>query len=183
MLSQIPPKDALDRLLPRKYSLIAGSGLAFPKLSPPNRRHASGEAVQPPSTKRPSYLQHYRELLKAQPVSHVTSFLILHEVTAVVPLPIIFYGLQNSDFKWETVFPKDWLEKGDVRMRKTFKALGLPEIEEGSKAALNAAATYAIVKAAMPLRLVFLGFSGGTSSPCHREMLRAVSLCFSSYNW
>jgi hypothetical protein len=108
----------------------------------------------PPNEARLSYFQRYKNLLRAQPASHLTSFLILHEITAVLPLPLIFYGLQNSDVAWDTIFPKDWLERGDVRMRKTFMALGLPDIEEGSKAALNAAATYGIVKAAMPLRLV-----------------------------
>lgn len=136
----------LESLLPRD-ALLKCRGYYVAPL-PSGRRMQSGEAT----ANRQTFFQRYKQLLRAQPASHLTSFLVLHEITAVLPLPLIFYALHNSDIAWDTIFPKDWLEKGDVRMRKTFKALGLPDIEEGSKAALNAAATYGIVKAAMPLR-------------------------------
>lgn len=99
-----------------------------------------------------TWFQHYKNLLKAHPGSHLSAFLILHEITAILPIPLVFYALQSSNVAWGTVLPESWLEGGDKRVRKTMKALGLPEIEEGGKAALNAAATYGIVKALMPAR-------------------------------
>ncbi|KAI9028518.1 hypothetical protein DFJ74DRAFT_492888 [Hyaloraphidium curvatum] len=111
----------------------------------------STDASKPPPARETAF-QRYKALFRAQPASHLTAFLVLHEITAVLPLPLLYYALHRSEVAWDAVFPRDWLEKGDRRMRGTFKALGLPEIE-GSRAALNAAAAYGIVKAAMPLRL------------------------------
>ncbi|KXS18446.1 hypothetical protein M427DRAFT_29761 [Gonapodya prolifera JEL478] len=103
---------------------------------------------------RSALLNRYVERLRERPGSYLTSFLVLHEVTAVGALPLVFYFLQNADVKWDTMFDQATLDDSSKRMSKAMKAIGVPwEVEDGSKVALNAAATYAIVKVAMPLRL------------------------------
>ncbi|KAJ1561125.1 hypothetical protein HK405_004852, partial [Cladochytrium tenue] len=38
----------------------------------------------------------YAGQLRSAPGSHLTAFLVLHEVTAVLPLPLVYYGLQAT---------------------------------------------------------------------------------------
>lgn len=46
----------------------------------------------------PKWAAKYADRFKNNPASHVTSFLILHELTAVLPLPILFWFFHS--FEW-----------------------------------------------------------------------------------
>ncbi|KAJ3149788.1 hypothetical protein HDU89_003545 [Geranomyces variabilis] len=93
----------------------------------------------------------YASQLKAHPASHLVSFAILHELTAIIPLPVVYYFLVTSDMS--IPFPEDVLAEGNRRMSSLCKMIGLSGIEDGSKVMLNMATAYAVVKVGMPLRI------------------------------
>ncbi len=100
-----------------------------------------------------SYIQRYKDKLAKAPAQHLTSFLILHELTAIIPLPLVYFALEGLDLPWDNLFSPETLEVGDVRMKNMMKYFGFTPFEQGSSKALNAAASYIVVKAAMPLRV------------------------------
>ena len=57
-------------------------------------RHQSTQAsrIDRITARLPKRLQKYTSALRGAPISHVVSFLILHEITAIVPV-LGFYGL------------------------------------------------------------------------------------------
>ncbi|KAJ3148596.1 hypothetical protein HDU89_004694 [Geranomyces variabilis] len=93
----------------------------------------------------------YASQLKAHPASHLVSFAILHELTAIIPLPLVYYFLVTSDMS--IPFPEEVLAEGNRRMSALCKMIGLSGIEDGSKVMLNMATAYAVVKVGMPLRI------------------------------
>ncbi|KAJ3161305.1 hypothetical protein HDU86_007087 [Geranomyces michiganensis] len=93
----------------------------------------------------------YANQLKSHPASHLVSFAILHELTAIIPLPLIYYLLITSDMS--IPFPEDVLAEGNRRMSALCRMVGVNGLEEGSKVMLNMATAYAVVKVGMPLRI------------------------------
>ncbi|KAI8821648.1 uncharacterized protein EV422DRAFT_489697, partial [Fimicolochytrium jonesii] len=94
----------------------------------------------------------YAHQFRNHPASHLVSFALLHELTAVIPLPLIYFLLSTTELP--IPFPDDILADGNRRMGKMLKYFGVGEgIREDSKAMLYMATSYAVVKAAMPLRI------------------------------
>jgi hypothetical protein len=90
------------------------------------------------------------EKLKQYPKSHLTSFLILHEVTAIVPIPIIYKLLQVYPIDYP--ISQEYLEEGNRRMNKMLKIVNM-EVDNSSKQFLDLVTSYVIVKALMPARI------------------------------
>ncbi|KJZ74010.1 hypothetical protein HIM_06678 [Hirsutella minnesotensis 3608] len=75
----------------------------------------------------PKRLQKYTSRLRNAPVSHIVSFLILHEITAIVPV-VAFFAL----FHYTTVIPVSWvtshfgeyIESGVTKFEKYFRRKG-----------------------------------------------------------
>lgn len=104
------------------------------------------------------------------PVSHVTSFLILHELTAIVPLIGFASGFHYLGWIPEVSGPMgEWVEQGTERFRKYFARkqwFGLGEEAGegdpstvstrgyGARVVLEVATAYAITKVLLPARLV-----------------------------
>lgn len=116
----------------------------------------------------PSFLRPYTRRLIDAPVSHVTSFLILHEITAVVPLLGLF-GL----FHYSNWLPEAWTEgklvkEGVEKFSRYFRRKGWVADDEddmagkrskwtgeqGVRVVLEVAVAYAITKALLPARLI-----------------------------
>ncbi|KAI9887358.1 MAG: hypothetical protein M1823_000783 [Watsoniomyces obsoletus] len=113
----------------------------------------------------PRFLQRYVLPLRTAPLTHISSFLILHEITAVVPLLAltgIFHYTQwlppyISEGKWVSIGmdkfgryfrKKGWL-KEDGRMTRWWG-----RGETGFKLVAEVATAWAITKALLPLRLI-----------------------------
>ncbi|KAJ2030277.1 hypothetical protein IWW57_001265 [Coemansia sp. S610] len=94
-----------------------------------------------------------RQLLafKQRPASHITAFALLHELTAVVPLVGVYYALDYWQPKMP--FPQSVLEEGNRYTNKLRTYVGLRQLEANSPVLLHLATSYAIVKAAVPLRI------------------------------
>ncbi|KZF20316.1 hypothetical protein L228DRAFT_249983 [Xylona heveae TC161] len=119
----------------------------------------------------PRFLHKYIDPLRSAPVSHITSFLILHELTAIVPLvglaatfhytnylpPYVSEGKWVSDGveKFGGYFrKKGWL--GDVGDdgKRTFRDRWWGRGEGGVRIVVEVATAYAITKALLPIRLI-----------------------------
>jgi Hypothetical protein FLILHELTA len=129
----------------------------------------------------PTSLRKLTTPLLSAPVSHVTSFLILHELTAVIPLiglSAAFHyanwlpdGWARSGFVEQGVQKygrylrrKGWIQEGDEVLVKDEVAADADSGEElstermdvsskGMKLLLEVATAYALVKMALPLRI------------------------------
>ncbi|KAJ2581884.1 hypothetical protein GGH95_001842 [Coemansia sp. RSA 1836] len=88
---------------------------------------------------------------KERPASHITAFAVLHELTAVVPLVGVYYALDYLQPKMP--FPQNILEEGNRYINKLRTYVGWQRLEPGSPVLLHLATSYAIVKAAAPLRI------------------------------
>ncbi|KAK3808936.1 MAG: hypothetical protein JOS17DRAFT_765575 [Linnemannia elongata] len=102
--------------------------------------------------KKMSKFRQYAEQFKNKPASHLISFGILHEITAVVPLPIIYFALVETGIK--IPFPEQAIEEGNRFVGRVARYYGWDlEGADGARTMLNMATSYAVVKALMPLRL------------------------------
>lgn len=105
----------------------------------------------------PKFMAKYAAKISGAPVSHLTSFLIIHELTAIVPLFGI-WGVFHY-FDYVPVGLPDWLiESGTDFIRKMAERNGwdvMLHAETGAKLITQGAASYAIVKTIMPIRLIF----------------------------
>ncbi|KAJ3044752.1 hypothetical protein HDU99_009904, partial [Rhizoclosmatium hyalinum] len=103
-----------------------------------------------------------RDFIKrTSPASHLTSFLILHELTAILPLPAIYYTLQATQI--QVPVPPEIMSQAEEKMEKVMRRYGWGQGEErgenGELVPLKArmlvdmATAYGIVKVLMPVRL------------------------------
>ncbi|KAJ2553896.1 hypothetical protein EV175_002774 [Coemansia sp. RSA 1933] len=86
-----------------------------------------------------------------RPASHITAFAVLHEVTAVVPLAGVYYALDYVEPK--IPFPQKVLEEGNRYINKLRSYAGWNPLAADSPVLLHLATSYAVVKAAAPLRV------------------------------
>ncbi|KAJ3414880.1 hypothetical protein HDV05_005944 [Chytridiales sp. JEL 0842] len=65
--------------------------------------------------------------IRKSPGSHLTSFLILHEMTAVLPIPFIYYTIQVTGY--QIPVPQNLVDEGNRRMGKLMRKW-FPDEEE-----------------------------------------------------
>lgn len=148
---------------------------------PPNGAQASADArsrLQRLNARLPGFLQGYTKPLLGAPVTHITSFLILHEITAVVPLFVLFAEFHYFEWmpklmtgeggafnegvqrlgKWMS--KKGWVKGEDVEVAaaaSSTNAGGEPAQiateQKGARLVLEFAAAYAVTKALLPVRI------------------------------
>ncbi|RKP06503.1 hypothetical protein THASP1DRAFT_2732, partial [Thamnocephalis sphaerospora] len=98
----------------------------------------------------------YAHYFREAPATHITSFAILHELTAILPFPVIYYTLHATGFEFP--IPENMREEGENFARRLVKRYGWRDVEGGlvdatSRIFVNLAVTYAIVKALLPVRI------------------------------
>ncbi|KAF2734340.1 hypothetical protein EJ04DRAFT_247508 [Polyplosphaeria fusca] len=109
---------------------------------PPLRRPYTAQPPAPTSQSRierfnrrlPRFLHKYTNALATAPVTHITSFLILHEITAIVPL----FGLAAT-FHYTHWLPSwfaegAWVLQGVERFGRYFRKKGWIRSDEASEA-------------------------------------------------
>ncbi|KAG2237774.1 hypothetical protein BDF21DRAFT_462068 [Thamnidium elegans] len=93
----------------------------------------------------------YVQQFKSKPGSYMTSFAILHELTAVAPFPFIYLALDNSSLKMP--FPENIVSEGNKFINKARVYYKYPPLESDNRVMVNLVTTYCIVKALLPLRI------------------------------
>lgn len=124
----------------------------------------------------PRFLHKYTNALGSAPVSHITAFLILHEITAIVPLLGLAATFHYTHWLPGWFAEGAWALEGVERFGKYFKKKGWIRSEEASEAELEVemrtrdkawnigeggvrlvvefATAYTITKILLPLRIV-----------------------------
>ncbi|KAI7902216.1 uncharacterized protein BX663DRAFT_436209 [Cokeromyces recurvatus] len=93
----------------------------------------------------------YAQQFKNKPGSYMTSFAILHEVTAIAPFPIIYLLLDNSSIK--IPFPDTVISEGNRFVNKVRVHYGYEPLEPDNRTMIHLVTTYGIVKALLPVRI------------------------------
>lgn len=138
---------------------------------PFKRAYSTPPPPQPPSrvarleSRLPRFLQRFIVPLRHAPISHITAFLVLHEITAIVPLFALAGAFHY--FTWLPPYISEWkwahegMKKyGNYMRRKgwisddTKKGRWWGRSEGGVKIVVEIATAYAITKALLPLRLI-----------------------------
>ncbi|KAK1070682.1 hypothetical protein LTR12_000070 [Friedmanniomyces endolithicus] len=153
------------RLLPRLRSLA------------PRRFYTTGPTPASPSriarleARLPRFLHRFTVPLRNAPVSHITAFLVLHELTAIVPLFGLAALFHYSDWLPPFISEGRWVTEGTEKFGRYFRRKGwISEAEEveasemsgkwwgrsegGVRIVVEFATAYAITKVLLPLRLV-----------------------------
>jgi hypothetical protein len=72
----------------------------------------------------PSFLRRYTSPLLSAPVSHITSFLILHELTAIIPLVGLAAVFHYTNWLPTNVVEGVWVQQGIEKWGRYFKRKG-----------------------------------------------------------
>ena len=113
----------------------------------------------------PRFLQRIVIPLRHAPVSHVTAFLILHEITAVIPLLALAAAFHYSNWLPPYISEGKWVTQGTEKFGRWMRKRNWITEEKGSgrwwgrgeggvRIVVELATAYAITKALLPLRLV-----------------------------
>lgn len=150
--------------------------LSSPPQPAPSSSKVSQSRLRQLNDRLPRFLRAYTAPLLGAPVAHITSFLILHEFTAVLPLfglvGAFHYGNWMPDLTSSTgennafdegaarfgrwLRKKGWVDESDVSTVADHEATGLAPREKqraGVRLVLEFATAYAITKALLPFRL------------------------------
>ncbi|CAF1077114.1 unnamed protein product [Rotaria sordida] len=95
----------------------------------------------------------YVDRLKERPASHITAFAILHEITAILPFPFIYFPLKWSRLGEYIPIPTEYIQEGNRKINRIRTRYGLKPLDESSLVLINLSITYAIVKLILPLRI------------------------------
>lgn len=87
----------------------------------------------------------YAHQFRDKPASYMTTFALLHEITAIVPLPIVYYTLDYSGWHIPLV-PQEAIEEGNRIMSKLRTRYGYEPLAPDSRIMVNLATSYAVVK-------------------------------------
>ncbi|SCU95345.1 LANO_0E10088g1_1 [Lachancea nothofagi CBS 11611] len=106
-------------------------------------------------SKKPRFRAYFDKLSQTNPVSTITSFLILHEITAIVPLFTLWWALYtlNLDDQYDLpVYFKDLLDRCGDSIEKLVgdHCQGF----DRNRLVLSGAVSYAIVKVLYPARVL-----------------------------
>ncbi|EMC93825.1 hypothetical protein BAUCODRAFT_48959, partial [Baudoinia panamericana UAMH 10762] len=137
-------------------------------------RQYATEPVSPPASRLdrivarlPRFLRQYTSPLRNAPVSHITTFLVLHELTAIVPLFGLAAAFHYGNWLPRSVSEGEWAAEGSKRFDRWLRKRGWisddsPSAEglsgeqgaAGARVVIELATAYAITKALLPVRLV-----------------------------
>lgn len=86
---------------------------------PLHRRFSSASPAPPPppAHKLPPSLRRYAKLFANKPVSYLTSFLILHELTAIIPVGGLFWYMHATSWTPPGI-PQDLIEEKMASLRR-----------------------------------------------------------------
>ncbi|KAF2096131.1 hypothetical protein NA57DRAFT_43907, partial [Rhizodiscina lignyota] len=114
----------------------------------------------------PNFLRPTLQPVLHAPVSHITSFLILHELTAIVPLVSLAAAFHYTNWLPPYITEGAWVKQGMERFGRYFHRKGwLGEegskregtwnfSEKGVKIVLEVATAWAVTKLLLPVRLI-----------------------------
>ncbi|KAK9451982.1 uncharacterized protein V1518DRAFT_410058 [Limtongia smithiae] len=148
MFSTTPARRAIEP--PRPSIEDKSSHFAPADAKTPSKTHLRAQAIV---NKLPLFLRPAAEKLLQSPAQYVLSFLLLHEVTAILPLFGLVWLFQATD--WIPPLPDSVVEAGKTFYEKAVPPGTIDDGPAGAKLLLQGATAFAIIKLIMPLRVAF----------------------------
>ncbi|KAH3689010.1 hypothetical protein WICPIJ_000009 [Wickerhamomyces pijperi] len=105
----------------------------------------------------PKPLQKYAQKLSTSPVSHITSFLILHELSAIIPFIALWYVFHEFQFLPTSLEIPLWVVTQGEKFAKAVigeSTLNGFDLVERSKLLVEGASAYGVVKVLLPIRIL-----------------------------
>nr|OQO29609.1 hypothetical protein B0A51_01600 [Rachicladosporium sp. CCFEE 5018] len=110
----------------------------------------------------PRFLRHITTPLRTAPLSHITAFLLLHELTAILPLLALATAFHQYDYLPPYISEGKWVKEGTVKFGGYMKRKGWIGSEgswwgtgEGAvRVVVEVATAWAVVKLLLPVRLL-----------------------------
>lgn len=132
-------------------SLFSTHAPLFQKVEPPK---PSGSKIL---DRIPRFLHPWTKQFINAPLSHVTAFLILHEITAIVPLVGIWYLFHHYNWMIPMDLPHWAIQKGTAVIDKSMARFDFGDysLQEKARFIMEGAYSYVIVKSLFPVRLFF----------------------------
>ncbi|CAG8477501.1 1025_t:CDS:2 [Ambispora gerdemannii] len=93
----------------------------------------------------------YIDQFKSKPASYIISFAILHEITAILPIPLVYLFLDRTGLS--IPLPEKIIQDGNQFINKVANYYGWQGFENGTRMAINGATSYAVVKVLLPVRI------------------------------
>ncbi|KAG0634160.1 hypothetical protein HOY80DRAFT_929129 [Tuber brumale] len=153
MLPTLPRLSPLLHHLTRSFRPPSPALLKFRPRQP--RFHSTTPAESPSSSRGlPKALKKYAARFRDRPFSHITSFVILHELTAIVPLGGLFLFFHKT--RWTPPgLPGEWVAAGVDMFGKYVRRKGWESFkgDEGARLLFEVASAWAVVKALLPARI------------------------------
>ena len=153
-----------------RLAVLRRQNLSFHHSTRTLRRNANDAATQRSRIERlesrlPRFLQRVVTPVRNAPVSHITSFLILHEITAVVPLVGLTAAFHYFNWLPPYISELKWFKEGTEKFGKYLRKKGWIKQEKktgrwfgrgesGVRIVVELATAYTIVKLLLPLRLL-----------------------------
>ncbi|KAK6339368.1 hypothetical protein TWF718_008788 [Orbilia javanica] len=145
-------------LKPRLATSLRPRRFVIPKT--PFRRLVTTSSPPSPSSrtdriisKLPKSLHPYAKPLLTHPTSHLTSFLILHEISAIIPLFAFFAVFHITSWNPADLLPTEWVDSGYHRFKRYVERKAWDGWID-ARGLLDLAIAWAVVKALMPVRVL-----------------------------
>ncbi|KAF2769804.1 hypothetical protein EJ03DRAFT_361981 [Teratosphaeria nubilosa] len=119
-------------------------------IHPPRRQHST--RISRLEARLPTFLHRFTTSLRDAPVSHITSFLVLHEITAIVPLFGLAAFFHYTEYLPPYVSEGDWVRDSVGRFARFARRRGW--VVEGEVVEGELATAYAVTKVLLPVRVV-----------------------------
>ena len=116
---------------PRSYSIKPPSSPTTPEILKPQAAENTRSRIHRIQSRLPRFLRSYTKPLINAPLTHVSAFLILHELTAVIPLFGLAGFFHYSQWMPPFVSEGKWVAEGVEKFGQYFRRKGwLGEVDE-----------------------------------------------------
>lgn len=86
----------------------------------------------------------YAHQFRDKPASYIVSFAVLHELTAILPIPLVYFFLDKTGTR--IPFPEDAIAEGNRIFSRLRVRYGYEPLDSQSRVMINLATSYAVVK-------------------------------------
>jgi hypothetical protein len=121
----MPPSRLLSQVLPLfKYSRTNLQHQIRHQSTKPTAEASTNSRISRLEARLPRILARYVKPLRNAPISHITAFLVLHELTAIIPLFGLTFAFHKFDWLPPVFSEGYWVKEGVEKFGRYFRRKG-----------------------------------------------------------
>ena len=121
----MPPSRFLSQILPLlKYNRTNLQQQIRQQSTKPTAEAATNSRISRLEARLPRVLARYVKPLRNAPISHITAFLVLHELTAIIPLFGLTFAFHKFDWLPPVFSEGYWVKEGVEKFGRYFRRKG-----------------------------------------------------------